>query len=34
MNDHSDPNPSEGRHHRPADGTEPMETGVLPEDFG
>ena len=38
MNDHSDPNPndpnpSEGRHNRPADGTEPMETGVLPEDF-
>ena len=38
MNDHSDPNPndanpSEGRHNRPADGAEPMETGVLPEDF-
>ena len=33
MNDHSDPNPSEGRHNRPADGTEPMETGCLPEDF-
>ena len=42
MNDHSDPNPadpnpddlnpSEGRD-RPADGAEPMETGVLPEDF-
>ena len=44
MNHNSDPNPSEpnpdginqseGRHHRPADGTEPMESGVLPEDFG
>ena len=39
MNDHSDPNPrraaqpSGGRHNRPADGTEPMETGCLPEDF-
>ena len=38
MNDHSDPNPndanpSEGRHNRPADGAEPTETGVLPEDF-
>ena len=38
MNDHSDPNPndansSEGRHNRPADGAEPMETGCLPEDF-
>ena len=38
MDDHSDPNPndanpSEGRHNRPADGAEPMETGVLPEDF-
>ena len=33
MNDHSDPNPSEGRHNRPAGGTEPMETGCLPEDF-
>ena len=39
MNDHSDPNPddlnpSEGRHGPPPDGTEPMETGCLPEDFG
>ena len=44
MNDHSGPNPgdpnqddlnpSEGRHHRQPDGSEPMETGVLPEDFG
>ena len=44
MNDHSDPNPgdpnhpddlnpSEGRHGPPPDGTEPMESGVLPEDF-
>ena len=38
MNDHSDPNPNDanpsaGRHNRPADGAEPMETGVLPEDF-
>lgn len=30
----SDPNSSEGRRHRPADGSEPMESGVLPEDFG
>ena len=29
-----DPNQSEGRRHRPADGSEPMESGVLPEDFG
>ena len=44
MNDHSYPNPgennpddlnpSEGRHNRQPDGSEPMETGVLPEDFG
>ncbi len=44
MNDHSDPipgdpnqddlNPSEGRHGPPPDGTEPMESGVLPDDFG
>ena len=44
MNDHSnpnpgdpyenDPNPSEGRHSPPPDGSEPMEDGVLPEDFG
>ena len=44
MNDDRDPNPgepnaddlnqSEGRHHHSADGTEPMESGVLPEDFG
>ena len=34
MNNHSDPNPSEGRHGPPPDGTEPMETGVLPDDFG
>ena len=27
-------NPSEGRHHRQPDGGEPMEDGVLPEDFG
>ena len=43
MNEHSDPNPgdpnpddlnpSEGRHGPPPDGTEPMESGVLPEDF-
>ena len=44
MNEHSDPNPgdpnpdghtpSEGRHGPPPDGTEPMESGVLPDDFG
>ena len=43
MNDHSDPNsgdpnpddlnPSEGRHGPPPDGTEPMESGVLPDDL-
>ena len=39
MNDHSEPNqnepnPSEGRHGPPPDGSGPMEDGVLPEDFG
>ena len=34
MNHHSNPSPSEGRHGPPPDGTQPMETGVLPEDFG
>ena len=44
MNDHSYPNPgdpnpddpnhSQGRHGPPPDGTEPMESGVLPDDFG
>ena len=29
-----EPNPSEGRHHRRPDDNEPMEDGVLPEDFG
>ena len=30
----NEPNQSEGRHHRLVDGSEPMESGVLPEDFG
>ena len=29
-----EPNRSQGRHHRRPDGGEPMESGVLPEDFG
>ena len=34
MKHHSNPNPSQGRHGPPPDGNDPMESGVLPDDFG